>query len=73
MSDQTFSGVWVSDVPFDENDGASGDTLLTIDIPDALFQEYEWVEEGKSRRESLIAARLLNEFGPPTPIREDES
>ncbi len=64
------TGVWVSDRPLDAGEGARGDTLLTLDIPTALFFEYEWVEEGKPYREALIPAAQLNAHGPPKSVAE---
>lgn len=62
MTDQEFSGVWVSEVPLDINDGPPGDTLLEIDLPieQTLIDEYEWPEDGKTRREWLVPSALLN-------------
>lgn len=73
MTDQVYRGVWVSDRPLDENQGAVGDCLVLMIIPDAVFEEYEWVEEGKPHREALIPAAVLNQFGQPTISNEDES
>jgi hypothetical protein len=54
-------GVFVSaDWPLDENEGTDGDAVLELEIPDGLFTEYEWVEEGKTYREAMIPARDLN-------------
>jgi hypothetical protein len=57
-----YRGVWVSNVPLDENEGAFGDTLLVVDlkIPATKLGEYEWVEDGKTYREFLIPASVLN-------------
>jgi hypothetical protein len=51
----------VAGEPLDENEGAHGDVMLELDIPDQLFVEYEWVEEQKTYREALIPAAALNE------------
>jgi hypothetical protein len=72
LTDQMWTGVWVSDVPLDENSGACGDTLLALDMPASVFEEYEWVEELKGYRESLIPADILNKFGPPKVVTEEE-
>lgn len=72
MTQHLYRGVWVSDQPLDANEGAFGDTVLAIDIPDALFAEYEWIEEHKGYREALIPAEELNRYGPPTISDEDE-
>lgn len=48
LTERQFSGVWLSNVPLDINEGASGDTLLAIDVrlTKAQLDEFEWVEEG---------------------------
>lgn len=59
-------GVFVSAPwPLDCNEGAHGDVVLAIDIPERLFVEYELVEEGKPYRESMIPAEMLNGY----PVR----
>ena len=72
MTDQEFQGVWVSaDYPLDENEGAHGNTVLALNVPDDVFEKYEWIEEGKPYREALIPAEVLNRFGQPIPWTED--
>jgi hypothetical protein len=73
MTTQPFTGVWVADRPLDYNEGCKGDILLGITIPTTLFVEYEWVEEGKPYRESLIPAALLNAHGPARYISDEEA
>jgi len=58
-------GVWVSAEPLDENEGATGDTYLTVEVPEEIVAPYEWIEEGKGYREFLIPAEVLNQYGPP--------
>ena len=54
-------GVFVSaDWPLDENEGADGDAVLELDVPAALFREYEHVTEGGTYREAMIPAAELN-------------
>jgi hypothetical protein len=66
LTKHSYEGVWVSDVPLDADDGADGDTLLTLDIEDKVFSDYEWVEtdpqlrEAKGYREALVPATQLN-------------
>jgi hypothetical protein len=63
LTDQVWRGVWVSaNWPLDANDGAEGDVVLELEIPESLFVEYEWVEAGKTCREALIPAATLNEY-----------
>jgi len=63
LTDRVWTGVWVSDRPLDNNEGASGETLLQIEIAEEVLTPYEWVEEGKPYREWLIPAEVLNGFG----------
>jgi hypothetical protein len=62
MTESAFRGVWLSDRPLDCNEGAWGDTVLavTLNLPQALLDNYEWVEEGKPFREWLIPAAKIN-------------
>jgi hypothetical protein len=72
MTPQEWTGVWVSaDWPLDENEGAGGDTVIEIDIPDELLTTYEWVEDGKPYREALIPAAELNRH-PRRILSDDE-
>jgi hypothetical protein len=59
MTKQEHSGVWLSNVPLDENEGAFGDVLLELDLPDEKLTPYEWIEEGKPYREFLVPAGSL--------------
>jgi hypothetical protein len=61
----TFKGVWMSSRPTHETEGGRGDVILSIDLPEELFREFEWVEvEPTLMREALIPAARLNEYGP---------
>jgi hypothetical protein len=50
LTDREWSGVWLSDRPLDNSEGAGGETLLHIEIPEEIIATYEWVEEGKPFR-----------------------
>ena len=65
MTRREYSGVWLSDVPLDENEGAFGDVVLLVDIPltDGELAAYEWVEEQKPYREFLVPALVANRAG----------
>lgn len=65
------TGVWVSDVPLDINCGAKGDTVLAVEIPEAVFVENEVVEEGKGYREAVVPVAVLNASGKPTIFDHD--
>jgi hypothetical protein len=62
LTEKTHTGVWLSNEPLDENEGAFGDVLLQVDIPPSLeteILECRWVEEFKRYREFLVPAVLL--------------
>ncbi len=56
------AGVLVSDQPLDSQEGAHGVDLIEIDLPDGVFEEYEWVDAAKTYREALIPAAILNQY-----------
>ena len=58
-----FRGIWLSaEWPLDDNEGAHGDVVLALDVPDELFREFEWVEEESTYRESMIPAARLSPY-----------
>jgi hypothetical protein len=71
LTSRVHRGVWLSDRPLDENDGAFGDTVLAVKIPIRELRSSEWVEEGKGYREFLVPARVVNSFGPPRVVDHD--
>jgi len=71
LTNQCFSGVWLSDKPLDINEGADGDVLLALDIPGQEVESYEWKEEGKGYREFLVPAEIVNQYGPPKIINSE--
>ncbi len=70
--DCEFRGVWLADRPLDVNEGADGDGILVLDIPEEVIAEYEWIEEGKRYREFLVPAEIVNRYGPPRIYEEEE-
>ena len=75
LTDREWSGVWISDKPFDDAHLSDGITLFAIEIPEEDISDLEWVEEGKPYREWLVPAALLNSYGPPVvtdDYNEDE-
>lgn len=71
MTSEVWRGVWLSDNPLDENEGAKGADLLAVDIPLEAIADYEWVEEGKSYREWLVPAEVVNGY-PRRLLTADE-
>ena len=70
---RTHRGVWLSNMPLDCNEGAWGDILLQIDLPEQAIADYEWIEEeGKPYREWLVPARLITKQAQTKIIVVDE-
>lgn len=65
MTQRLHTGVWVSDQPLDEDEGASGNALIRIELAkeEPEIESFGWIEDGKPYREWLIPASLLNDFG----------
>jgi hypothetical protein len=68
---EMFRGVWLADTPLDDNEGAHGDTVLAVEIPETVLTEWEWVEEGKRYREFLVPAEITNAYPPEVVAEED--
>ena len=71
----SFTGVWLSNVPLDSNEGADGDVLLlvTLNLNESELADYEWVEDDKPYREWLIPAALVNAHGQVVIAPDDHS
>lgn len=64
LEDMTLTGVFISDRPLDENEGAKGDHLLVVELPAGVdLDDYELVEDGKAYREWCVPAELLKAAG----------
>jgi hypothetical protein len=72
MSDVILRGVWLSAVPLGDEEGARGNQVLEVDLPDALAIEHEVVEEGRQFREFLVPADLLNRQGRARLLSQEE-
>ncbi len=62
MTTKEWTGVWLSDVPLDANEGAWGDVLLkiTLSLSEEDISQYEWIEEQKGCREWLVPSEVIN-------------
>ena len=73
MTDVEFTGVWLAlNDPADENEGAtSSEAILEVllDLTPVEMDFYEVKEEGKTYREFLIPAELLNLRAKVRPSR----
>ena len=75
MNALLWPGVWVSTFPLGFSEGAKGDDVLRLDIPETLFIAHEFVPEGgdqRTYREALIPAVFLNAHGLPVLLSEEE-
>ncbi len=76
LTEQVWRGVWLADRPLDANEGAHGDAVLVVEIPEEVIAPYEWIEDYSDipaewidsngiRREFLVPAEIVNRYGPP--------
>ena len=72
LTDREHTGVWICDKPFDESYQDDTNTLFGIEIPEEDISDLERVEEGKPYREWLVEASILNSYGPPMVVDDDE-
>src|SRR5262245_45115383 len=63
LTEREWTGVWVSDRPLDNSEGASGEALLQVEVEGPLIAAYGWAAEGKPYREWLVPAAVLNKAG----------
>ena len=73
LTEHEYTGVWVSDVPLDINEGAEGDVLLAIEVTPEAVDPFEWAEEGKTYREFLVPASILNSYAARELSAEEAS
>lgn len=72
LSNATMRGVFLADVPVDDDEGATGDQLLEV-LVDVDISNYELVEEGKPFREWCLPAQLLNDHGTTRLLSAEEA
>jgi hypothetical protein len=69
LTDQEFSGVWVSDVPLDANEGAHGDALfeITLDVPEAALTFVKLPSPNRLLRPTNTLADIFYQSAQPNP------
>ena len=74
MTFHEFSGVWLSNMPLDANEGAKGDVLLQVrlPLPESAIAQYEWIEEFKPYREWLVPAAVINPIMTVGEVQDDD-
>jgi hypothetical protein len=74
LRNHTLTGVFIADTPLDINEGAAGEALLSIELPDTVdLAAYELVEAMKPYREWCVPAELINTHGRLQLIDPDEA
>jgi len=64
LTERIHGGVWLSDRILDANEGAAGEDVLDLEIPEEIVAPFEWVEEGTGYREFVVPAEIANRFLP---------
>jgi hypothetical protein len=59
------TGVWVADRPVRPEHDNDASAVLALDIPEELFQQFEWGDPDIAYREAHIPSEDLNRHGPP--------
>jgi hypothetical protein len=58
LNNRTWTGVWLSSRPLDTGDDAL--LMVRLALPEQQLARWEWTAEGRSYREWLIPAQLIN-------------
>jgi hypothetical protein len=73
LASLTLTGVFLADMPVDVNEGARGDQVLAVELPDDLdLDPFELIEDMKPYREWCVPAQLVNEHGAVRMLSQDE-
>jgi hypothetical protein len=73
MTDELLVGVWVSTRRPDIRSTPGAGGVVEFDVPDSLFERYEWTGEGSPVREALIPAAVLQRYGSRPWVEPDDS
>jgi hypothetical protein len=62
LSNRIWTGVWLSSVPVDSEDAGEDAALLMVklNLDENELAKWEWASEGRSYREWLIPAGIVN-------------
>jgi hypothetical protein len=73
MTTIELTGVWIGDRPMDVNEGAKGDQVLRVELPDDVdLDDFEIIEDEKPYREWCVPAALINAHATVTLMSDDE-
>lgn len=75
MGNRTWTGVWLSSAPFDSKNNGEDDALLMVKlhIDERDLARWEWTAEGRSYREWLIPANLVNRCATVQMVEQMDS
>ena len=62
LNNRIWTGAWLSSIPVDGEHSAEGDALLMVklEIDEHELARWEWAAEGRTYREWLIPANIIN-------------
>jgi hypothetical protein len=62
LGNRIWTGVWLSSVPVDSQEAAQDEALLMVklELDQDELSRWEWVSEGRSHREWLMPAAIIN-------------
>jgi hypothetical protein len=62
LNNRIWTGVWLSSIPVDGEQDAEEDSFLMVklDIDERELSRWEWMAEGRSYREWLVPAAIVN-------------
>ncbi len=67
------TGVFLGDRPMTINEGAKGDHVLRVEIPDDIdLRDFELIEDAKPYREWCVPAALINTHATVRAMTDDE-
>lgn len=73
LFETTLRGVFLSRTPADVNEGAKGDEVLEVVIPDNIdLADYAILEENRPAWEWCVPADLINRYGRVRLLSEEE-
>jgi hypothetical protein len=62
LTERLHGGVLLTDRILDVNEGAAGEDVLDLEIPEEIVAPFEWIEEDKGYREFLVPAEIVNRY-----------
>ena len=72
MNNRIWTGVWLSSIPVESEPSAADNALLLVklDIDERELSRWEWAAEGRSSREWLLPAPIVNRRATVEMVKE---